>query len=102
MDEFVNVKGKNVDEAITEALIQLGITSDLLDYEVVDKGSAGFLGIGARQAIIRARRKTEVVEVKEPEVVKPEPKPEKKVESKPEVKTEVKKETKKEPKKDFH
>lgn len=102
MDEFVNVKGKNVDEAITEALIQLGITSDLLDYEVVDKGSAGFLGIGARQAIIRARRKTEVVEVKEPEVVKPEPKTEKKVESNPEVKKEVKKEIKKEPKKDFH
>ena len=96
MEEFINVKGKNVDEAITEALIQLGITSDLLEYEVVDKGSAGFLGIGARQAIIRARRKAEEIKEEEPVIVKPVIKPEKKVE----VKKEVKKETKKEPKKE--
>lgn len=99
--EYIDVKAKNVDEAITEALIQLGITSDLLDYEVIDKGSAGFLGIGARQALIRARRKPEEVkeEVKvesKPEVKKPEKK-----EAAKEVKKDFKKESKKENKKDF-
>ena len=38
-------------------MIELETTSDKLEYEVVDKGSAGFLGIGAKPAIIRAKRK---------------------------------------------
>ena len=53
---------KTVDDAITEALIQLGVTSDRLEYEVIEKGSAGFLGIGMKQAVIEARRKPEPVE----------------------------------------
>ena len=55
-------------------MIQLGVTSDQLDYEVIEKGSAGFLGIGMKQAVIKARRK--VVEEPEAEIVeeaKPEP-----------------------------
>lgn len=55
--ESITVSAKNVDEAVTQALIQLGITSDQLEYEVVDKGSSGILGIGSRPAVIKAKKK---------------------------------------------
>lgn len=61
MDE-ITVSAKTLDDAITEALIQLGVTSDQLEYDVVEKGSAGFLGIGMKQAVIKARRKQDVKE----------------------------------------
>ena len=54
--DMITVTAKTVDDAITKALIELETTSDKLVYEVVDKGSAGFLGIGAKPAIIRARK----------------------------------------------
>lgn len=57
MGGSIRVSAKTVDDAITEALIQLGVTSDNLEYEVIEKGSAGFLGIGMKQAVIEARRK---------------------------------------------
>lgn len=56
--EYITVSAKNVDDAITEALVELGITSDQLDYEIIEKGSAGFFGIGMKQAVIKARKKT--------------------------------------------
>ena len=65
MEEYITVSAKNLDDAITEALIQLGVTSDRLDYIVVEKGSAGFLGIGMKQAVIKARRKVEVKPIEE-------------------------------------
>jgi spoIIIJ-associated protein len=58
--EFIEVSAKNVDDAITQASVQLGITSDQLEYEVLDKGSTGFLGIGSKNAIIKARKKFSV------------------------------------------
>ena len=65
--EYITVSAKTLDDAITEALIQLGVTSDQLDYQVFEKGSAGFLGIGMKQAVIKARKKEEVKE-EEPEI----------------------------------
>ena len=65
MNGSIRVSARTVDDAITEALIQLGVTSDRLEYEVIEKGSPGFLGIGMKQAVIEARRKPE-----------PEPEPE--------------------------
>ena len=47
--EFIEISAKNVDDAITQATVQLGITSDQLEYEVLDKGSTGFLGIGSKK-----------------------------------------------------
>lgn len=49
--EFIEISAKNVDDAITQATVQLGITSDQLEYEVLDKGSTGFLGIGSKNAV---------------------------------------------------
>ncbi len=63
MKGSIRVSAKTLDDAITEALIQLGVTSDRLEYEVIEKGSAGFLGIGMKQAVIEAWKKEE----KEPE-----------------------------------
>ncbi len=69
--EFQLFTGKNVDDAITKALVSLGVTSDKLEYEVVEKGSNGILGIGSKPAKINARVKEEIVEVAEtPEDVK--------------------------------
>lgn len=55
--DMITVTAKTVDEAVTKALIELGTTSDKLEYEVIEKGSTGFLGIGAKPAIIRAKKK---------------------------------------------
>ena len=63
--EFQLFTGKNVDDAITKALVSLGVTSDKLEYEVVEKGSNGILGIGSKPAKINARVKEEVNEVAE-------------------------------------
>ena len=73
MNGSIRVSEKPVDDAITEALIQLGVTSDRLEYEVIEKGSAGFLGIGMKQAVIEARRKPEPKEEKVEEPVVEEP-----------------------------
>lgn len=73
MNGSIRVSAKTVDDVITEALIQLGVTSDRLEYEVIEKGSAGFLGIGMKQAVIEARRKPEPKEEKVEEPVVEEP-----------------------------
>ena len=116
MEDYITLSAKTLDDAITEALVQLGVTSDRLDYIVVEKGSEGFLGIGRKQAVIKARRKPEEKPVEEvvkeeckaEEPVKESVKPEKKAEKKPakehsharkqarEEKPEVKSEPKKE------
>ena len=108
--DYITVTAKNLDDAITEALVQLEVTSDRLDYEVIEKGSNGLLGFGRKQAVIKARRKEEpVVEVKaekkeeKPVKVEKAAKVEKTehAEKKEPVKTETKNEFKKEHKKDF-
>ncbi len=55
--EYKEFRAKSVDEAVSEACIQFGVSSDKLDYKVIDKGSAGFLGIGSKPAIIQATMK---------------------------------------------
>ena len=108
--DYITVTAKNLDDAITEALVQLEVTSDRLDYEVIEKGSDGFLGFGRKQAVIKARRKEEpVVEVKaekkeeKPVKVEKAAKVEKTehAEKKESVKTETKNEFKKEHKKEI-
>ena len=58
--DFIEVSAKTVDDAITESLVKLGTTSDKIEYEVVEKGSSGFLGIGSRPAVIKVRKKSEI------------------------------------------
>lgn len=61
--EYIEVTAKTVSEAITEACQKLGVTSDLLDYEVVEEGASGFLGIGSKPAMIKAAVKETKIEV---------------------------------------
>lgn len=58
MERSIRISAKTVEEAITNACLELHITSDQLDYEVIEKGSAGFLGIGMKQAVIEAKKKS--------------------------------------------
>ena len=96
MDGSIRVSAKTVDDAITEAMIQLGVTSDRLEYEVIEKGSAGFLGIGMKQAVIEARRKKGAEKENDIlEEIKKEVKMEEKKSFKSDFKKEIKKDTKK-------
>ena len=61
--DYIEISAKTVSDAITEACQKLSVTSDRLDYEVVDEGSAGFLGIGASPAVIKAAVKEEEMSV---------------------------------------
>ena len=58
--EFIEISAKTVNDAITEACQKLTVTSDKLEYEVVEEGSSGFLGIGSKPAVIKARVKSSV------------------------------------------
>lgn len=55
--DMITVTAKTLDEAITKALIDLGTTSDNLDYTVVEKGSSGFLGLFSKNVVIQAKKK---------------------------------------------
>ena len=57
--EYKEFTAKTVSEAITEACQSFGVTSDRLAYEVIEEGSAGFLGIGSKPASIKAAVKEE-------------------------------------------
>lgn len=56
--DFIKISAKTVDDAITEACQKFTVTSDKLEYEVVDEGKTGLLGIGARPAVIHVRVKS--------------------------------------------
>ena len=108
--EYIEVTGKSVEEAITNACTKLGIPSDKLDYEVIDKGNSGFLGIfNSKPAKIKAREKqeepvVEQVKAQEPKnAIEAAVHTEKKFEKKADnfKKAEPKKEFKAEPKKEF-
>ena len=107
MIKEITVSAKTLDDAITEASIQLGVSSDQMEYDVIEKGSTGFFGIGSKQAVIKARLKKEKAEQEETISVseifesKPEVKEEQKSEVKNEVKNEIKNDFKKENRKDF-
>ena len=66
--EYIEISAKTVDDCITEACIQLSVTSDQLEYEVVSEGSTGFLGLKVKPAVIKAKVKSDE---KKEEVKKP-------------------------------
>lgn len=60
--DFIEVTAKTVNDAITDACQKLGVSSDRLEYEVVEEGSTGFLGFNAKPAVIKARIKCSVAD----------------------------------------
>lgn len=65
VQEYVEISAKTVNEAIMEACQKLGVTSDRLDYQILEEGSSGFLGIGSKPAIIKAAVKVEEISLEE-------------------------------------
>ena len=62
--DYIEVSGKTVDEALTNALVKLQTTSDKVEYEVIEKGSSGILGIfNTKPAVIRVRKKEDTEEI---------------------------------------
>ena len=61
--EYIEVSAKTVDDAVTEALIKLGATSDQIEYEVVEKGSTGFFFFFCKAAVIKVRKKCSTEDV---------------------------------------
>ena len=67
MDEYRQFSAKTTGEAIMQACIELGTTSDQLDIQVITEGSSGFFGIGSRPAVIKVRKisvSTEEMDIK--------------------------------------
>ena len=62
MMDFIEVSAKTVNDAITEACQKLTVTSDKLEFEVIEECSSGFLGIGAKPAVIKARVRCSVAD----------------------------------------
>lgn len=58
--DYREFSGKTVEDAMIEAATTLGIASSELDIEVISKGSSGFLGLGSKPAVIKAKPKQEV------------------------------------------
>lgn len=58
--DYIEVSAKTVDDAITEACQKFTVTSDKLEYEVIEEGKSGLLGIGAKPAVIKVRVKSSV------------------------------------------
>lgn len=61
--DFIEISAKNVNDAITEACKRFTITSEKLEYEVIEEGSVGFLGFNSKPAVIKARIKEEKLSV---------------------------------------
>ena len=62
MSDWREFSAKTVDDAITNALVELQTTSDKIEYEVVEEGSSGILGLFSKQAVIRVRKKDDIQE----------------------------------------
>lgn len=61
--KFVEKSGKSVEEALRLALIELDASREQVEIEVLDEGSKGFLGIGAKETRIRVFKKNSVTDV---------------------------------------
>ena len=59
MNEWIEITAKTVDDAIIEAGIKLGVSTENMEYEVIEKESSGFLGLNKKPAKIRAKAKEE-------------------------------------------
>ena len=53
MREYIDVTGKNEEEAISKALAQLGLDRDDVSVEILERAKSGFLGLGSCPAKVR-------------------------------------------------
>ncbi len=69
MEDYIQFSAKTKSEAITKACIELGVSSDQLDIQVISEGSNGFFGIGSKPAVIKVRKVEPVSEEEMKEIV---------------------------------
>lgn len=69
--KFVKKIAKTVDDAVTEALLDLMVTRDDVEIEIIEKGSKGFLGIGAKDAKVKVTVKEKESVFEQLEIEKP-------------------------------
>lgn len=67
--DYKEFKARTVDDAITSACISYGVSSDRLEYDVITEGKAGIFGFGRKDAVIRARVRTEKERAKEAKAI---------------------------------
>lgn len=60
--KFVETTGKSVEEALRLAVIELGVTREDIDYEIVEEGAKGFLGFGAKNTRLKVFVKENAVD----------------------------------------
>lgn len=65
MEDYIQFSAKRKSEAITKACIELGVSSDQLEIQVISEGSNGFFGIGSKPAVIKVRKIESVSEEEE-------------------------------------
>ena len=65
MEDYIQFSAKTKSEAITKACIELGVSSDQLETQVISEGSNGFFGIGSKPAVIKVRKIESVSEEEE-------------------------------------
>lgn len=58
----VTAKGRTVEKAVESALAQLKTTKNQVEIIVVDRGKKGFLGFGARAAVVKVKQLNNPVE----------------------------------------
>lgn len=62
MSDWREFTGKTVDDALTNALVELETTSDKVEYEVLEEGSSGILGLFSKVAVIRVKKLDDIRE----------------------------------------
>ena len=65
MEDYIQFSAKTKSEAITKACIELGVSSDQLEIQVISEGSNGFFGIGSKPAVIKVSKVEPVSEEEE-------------------------------------
>ena len=70
MEDYIQFSAKTKSEAITKACIELGVSSDQLEIQVISEGSNGFFGIGSKPAVIKVRKIESVSEEEETKTAK--------------------------------
>ena len=71
--ELIEVSGRTLEEALQAAALELGVSTDAIDYEIVEEGAKGFLGLGQTPTTVKARIKDDYTGPIEPPSQAPQP-----------------------------
>ena len=63
MEEWKEFSARTADEALTNALVQMQVSSDQIEYEVVEEEKNGLLGLFSKPAVIRVRKKEDLTDI---------------------------------------